>query len=134
MLSYLILSFILIPLVELAVLIKVSQYIGFGSTLFIVIFTGVTGAYLARSQGIATLKKIQQDINNGVMPTDKLFDGALILCGGISLLTPGFITDALGFMTLIPFTRHLIKGWIKRKIEDIISEGKVISVHSRHLD
>lgn len=134
MLAYLILLFTLVPILELALLIKVGQYIGLGNTLFIVIFTGVAGAYLARSQGIITLKRIQEDINSGTMPTDKLFDGAMILCGGVLLLTPGLITDAIGFMALIPFTRDLVKIWIKRKIEDAISQGKVITIRSRHLD
>jgi len=112
----------------------VGQFIGIGSTLFIVIFTGVLGAYLAKSQGLITLIKIQDDVNNGRLPTDKLFDGVLILCGGILLLTPGLITDLIGFMGLVPFTRHIIKIWVKRKIEDMIAQGRVITIHSRHVD
>ena len=134
MLGYLILLFTLVPIIELALLIKVGQHIGVSNTLLIVIFTGVAGAYLARTQGLITLKRMQEDINKGIMPTDKLFDGAMILCGGILLLTPGLITDAIGFIALIPLTRRLIKIWIKRKIKDMISHGRVITIHSRHLD
>ena len=128
MLGYLILLFTLIPVVELAILIEIGQHIGVSNTLFIVILTGVVGAYLARSQGLITLRRVQGDINDGIMPTDKLFDGAMILCGGILLLTPGLVTDVIGFMALIPLTRYLIKKWIKHKIEDIISDGRIITI------
>ena len=131
MLGYLILLFTLVPIVELALLIKVGQYIGVGYTLGIVIFTGVVGAYLAKMQGLFTLRRIQDDINQGRMPKDTLFDGVLILCSGILLLTPGFITDLIGFMGLIPFTRNLFKRWLKRKIKDMISHGKVITIIRR---
>ena len=127
MLGYLILLFTVVPIIELALLIKIGQYIGVGYTLGIVVFTGVTGAYLAKMQGLLTLRRIQEDINQGRMPADKLFDGVLILCSGILLLTPGFITDLIGFMGLIPLTRNLFKRWLKRKIKDMVSHGKVIT-------
>ncbi len=130
MLGYLILLFTVVPIVELALLIKVGQYIGVGYTLGIVVITGVVGAYLARLQGFLTLRRIQEDINQGRMPTDRLFDGVLILCSGILLITPGFITDIIGFMGLIPFTRNLFKRWLKRKIKDMISHGRVITIKS----
>lgn len=127
MLGYLILLFTIVPIIELALLIKVGQYIGVGYTVGIVIGTGVAGAYLAKLQGLITLRRIQQDINQGRMPADKLFDGVLILCSGILLITPGFITDLIGFMGLIPFTRNLFKQWLKRKIRDMIERGEVTS-------
>ena len=128
MLGYLILLFTVVPVVELALLIKLGQFIGLGYTLVIVILTGIAGAYLARSQGLMTLRKIQDDINRGIMPADKIFDGVMILFGGILLLTPGLITDLIGFMTLVPFTRRLIKLWLKRKIENMIAQGKVVTI------
>ncbi len=130
MLGYLILLFTLVPLIELAILIKIGHYIGVGNTIAIVILTGITGAYLAKIQGLITLRRIQEDINQGIMPADKLFDGVLILCSGILLLTPGLLTDIIGFMGLIPLTRNLLKRWIKAKVEDIISQGKVITITS----
>ena len=130
MLGYLILLFTLIPVIELALLIKIGQYIGVAYTLGVVIFTGVTGAYLAKMQGLITLRRIQGDVNQGIMPADKLLDGVLILCSGILLLTPGFITDIIGFMGLTPLTRDLFKRWLKRKIEYMISQGKVITIIS----
>ena len=130
MLGYLILLFTVVPVIELSILIKVGQHIGLAYTLGIVIVTGITGAFLAKLQSFLTLSRIQDDINQGIMPADKLFDGVLILCSGILLLTPGFITDIIGFMGLIPLTRNLFKRWLKRKIEDMISQGRVITITS----
>ena len=130
MLGYLILLFTVVPITELALLIKIGQYIGVGYTVGIVIFTGVAGAYLAKMQGLITLRRIQEDVNQGIMPADKLLDGVLILSSGILLLTPGFITDIIGFMGLAPWTRNLFKRWFKRKIEEMISQGRVITITS----
>jgi len=126
MLGYLILLFTIVPITEIVLLMRVGRYIGIGYTIGIVILTGVVGAYLAKLQGLMTLRKIQQDINQGKMPADRLFDGFLILCSGILLLTPGFITDFIGFMGLFPFTRNLFKQWLKRKIKHRINHGRVI--------
>lgn len=130
MLGYLFFLFIVVPLVELSLLIKIGQFIGVGYTLGIVIVTGVTGAYLAKMQGLITLRRIQSEVEQGIMPADKLFDGVMILCSGILLLTPGFITDLVGFMGLIPVTRNLFKQWLKRKIKDMIDQGKGITITS----
>ncbi|MCK4423749.1 MAG: FxsA family protein [Candidatus Omnitrophica bacterium] len=130
MLFYLILLFTIIPVLELAVLIKVGTCIGAGNTILIVILTGVAGAYLARSQGILTLIKIQEDLNRGIMPGDKIVDGLMILCGGVMLLTPGLITDLIGFMALIPATRYLIKHWLKNKFKDMIDRKKIIRINA----
>lgn len=130
MLGYLILLFTIVPIVELVLLIRLGQCIGVSYTLAIVILTGIAGAYLARSQGLATLRRIQDDVNKGIMPADKIFDGVMILCGGMLLLTPGLITDFIGFMSLVPFTRRLIKLWLKRKIKNMIAQGRVITISS----
>ncbi|MFO8052601.1 MAG: FxsA family protein [Candidatus Omnitrophota bacterium] len=131
MLGYLILLFTVVPIVELALLIKIGQFLGVFYTVGIVIITGVTGAYLAKLQGLITLRRIQEEVNNGRMPADRLFDGVLILCSGLLLLTPGLITDLLGFLGLIPLSRNLLKRWLRQKIKDIISEGRVITFHQR---
>jgi UPF0716 protein FxsA len=130
MLGYLILLFTLVPLIELALLIKVGQYVGVFTTIAIVVVTGVIGAYLAKLQGIKILVKIQEEINRGIMPAESLFDGVLILLSGILLLTPGLITDAIGFAGFIPFTRNVFKQWLKRKIRDMIDRGQVIAITS----
>jgi len=128
MLGYLILLFIGVPIIELTILIKIGQSIGLGYTLGLVIFTGILGAYLARWQGFVTLRKIQEDLSNARMPADRLFDGVLILCSGILLVTPGIITDLIGFIGLTPFSRNLVKRWLKRKIKDALSQGRVVTI------
>lgn len=125
MFGYLVLLFTIVPAVELAVLIRVGSIIGVGSTLMIIIFTGVVGAYLARLQGFLILKEIQEKINQGLMPSEQLMDGLLILVGGILLLTPGFITDVTGFLLLIPITRAIIKHTFKQHFEKMIKNGEV---------
>ena len=127
MLGYLILLFITVPLIELALLIKVGQFLGVFNTLMIVIGTGFLGALLARSQGLRTLRNIQDKLNMGILPGEHLFDGLFILCGGILLLTPGLITDLIGFLCLIPYSRNLAKLWVKEKLRRMIEEGRAIS-------
>lgn len=128
MFLYLVLLFTVVPVVELAVLLKVGRYIGILNTISIVLLTGIAGAILARSQGLKIIKKIQDDLNMGIVPADKLIDGAMILSGGLLLLTPGFITDFAGFMILIPYTRGLVKNWVKRKIKDRFQDSTIIDV------
>ncbi len=128
MLGYLILLFITVPTIELVLLIKIGQVIGLYYTVVIVIFTGVTGAYLAKIQGALILGKIRDDINLGRMPADRLIDGFLILVSGILLLTPGFLTDFAGFIGLIPVTRKVLREWMKGKIGDMIKKGKIIQI------
>ena len=102
---------------ELALLLKVGRQIGVLNTVSVVVFTGILGVYLARSQGLMIMKKISLEINSYRMPADSLMEGALILSGGILLLTPGFVTDTIGFIMLIPFSRRLIRKWIKKKLK-----------------
>ncbi|MFA5087784.1 MAG: FxsA family protein [Candidatus Omnitrophota bacterium] len=130
MLGYLILLFTFVPAVELMVLIKVGGHIGALNTVFIIFLTGITGAYLARLQGFLVLRKIQENLQAGIMPTDEMLDGVLILAGGILLLTPGFITDTLGFLLLVPLTRSFIKKILHRKLDRMISSGQIISSQS----
>lgn len=121
MLLRLILLFTLTPLVELAILIYLGTLIGILYTVLIVVVTGVVGAALARNQGLATLSRIRGSLEEGVIPSKELFEGALILVGGLLLLTPGIITDIAGFSLLVPQTRRIVgryvRDWIGRKVE-----------------
>jgi UPF0716 protein FxsA len=125
MLGYLILLFIAVPIVELALLIKVGQYIGVLNTIIIVVGTGVAGAFLAKREGLKTLYGIRQDLDLGMLPSEHLIDGFFIFCGGLLLLTPGLITDILGFFFLIPYTRSLVKAWLKIRFKNMIDKGEV---------
>ena len=128
MFAQLLLLFIGVPLIEVLILIKLGSLFGFWPTIFVVIGTGILGAYLAKLYGLTVWTKIQQDIKNGVMPADKLVDGLLILIGGIVLLTPGLLTDILGFSLLIPFTRTFFKQFAKSKFKKM-SEGQATTIY-----
>lgn len=120
--------FIIIPLIELVILIKVGSYIGLWPTILIVVLTGVIGASLARYQGFIIINKIRSDVSSGRVPARELIDGLLVLIGGIVLLTPGFLTDIFGFILLIPFTRNQIKGFVRKQFERMASYRTTITI------
>lgn len=130
MFIYLVLLFTVLPALELAILIKIGTQIGASTTIMIIILTGIWGAYLARMQGFIILQKIQNNLNKGVMPSSELMDGLMILVGGIVLLTPGFITDTIGFLLLIPITRSLIKIFLQKRFEEMIKNGQAVHISS----
>ncbi len=113
MFARLLILFTVVPLIELALLIKLGNRIGLWPTIFIVIATGVLGAALARSQGTQVIGAIRAEVAEGRPPTESLINGLLVLLGGVVLLTPGLLTDLLGFSFLIPFTR----SWFKKKLQ-----------------
>ena len=121
----LVLLFVVTPLVELAILVYLGTLIGVLYTILIVIVTGLIGALLARNQGLATLSRIRSDIERGILPADELFKGALILIGGLLLLTPGLITDLVGFAMLIPQTRNVVAKWLRRFIQRKIQQREM---------
>lgn len=126
--------FILIPFIELIVLIEVGKRIGTLATLTIIILTGILGASLARMQGFLIFKRIRDELSMGKMPTDSLIDGLLILIGAIVLLTPGFITDIIGFLLLIPFTRTTLREPLRRYFRNKISTSARFYSSPRHFD
>lgn len=105
MLLRLILLFTVVPAIELVLLLVVGQQIGIVPTVGLIATTGVLGAWLARRQGLDTLNRLQREIREGRMPGSTLVEGMMILIAGAVLLTPGFLTDALGFTLLIPASR-----------------------------
>ena len=123
MLTSLLAAFILMPILELAVLLKLHEVAGLGNTLAIVIITGFVGAFLARAQGIMVLAQIRRDLAEGRMPAPRLMDGVLILIAGVLLITPGLITDTAGFLLLIPAVRSIIRAWLRRKLEEKLRSG-----------
>lgn len=110
----LLLLFTVIPFIELALLIKIGTLIGVTETIMLIIITGITGAIMVRAAGINCLFRIQQNMQSGIVPTDELFNGALILIAGAFLITPGLITDGAGFLLLIAPAREIIKKWLKK--------------------
>ena len=111
------LAFTTIPLVEIYLLINIGSVFGVFTSIALVFFTGLLGAYLARIQGIKTLFKIQESIKEGRMPSGELLEALLIVAAGIVLLTPGFLTDTIGFLLLLPNIREIVKSWVQSKIK-----------------
>ncbi len=133
MLFRLFLLFTIIPLVELYLLIKVGSVIGAAPTILIVIGTGFAGAWLARMQGMGVMWRMRENLNNGLMPAEELIDGAIILAAGAVLLTPGLITDVVGLLLLIPYTRNAFKRRLRRRFDSWMQSGAV-SVTRIHFD
>ena len=121
-LSKLMALFILVPIIELYILLEVGKKIGVFFTIAIVIITGAVGAYLVKTHGFNLLFSIKTKINSGIIPTDSLTEGLLVLIGGIFLITPGLITDTLGFLLIIPQSRLFIFKYVKRWIMHKIRE------------
>ena len=126
----LLLLFTLVPIVELAVLIEIGQHLGVLPTVALVLVTGALGATLARREGIQAFHRLRDSIGQGSFPGEAILDGVLILGGGLLLLTPGILTDLLGFAALVPGTRYFIKYYLKTAIERRIRSGS-IQVHTR---
>ena len=117
--------FVFVPVMELYILIEAGRIMGLAPTIGLIIMTGVAGAWLARSQGVEILRRIQEETSRGQMPATTLIDGALILVGGLLLLTPGFFTDALGFSFLVPATRDLWRKGLSAWLQNQIKQGSV---------
>jgi UPF0716 protein FxsA len=113
--------FVVVPIIEVLLLLEVGDRIGTVNTILVIILTGILGAYLMRLQGFAVLRRIQEDMSRGIPPAERVVEGALILGGGILLLTPGFFTDAIGFLLLIPQTRIYLLKRIRQAIEIRVS-------------
>lgn len=108
MFSRLFLLFALLPIIEIALLVNVGEVIGGWNTVAIVIFTAALGAYLVRQQGLATLLQAQQRLQQGQVPGQQMAEGLLLVVAGVLLVTPGFITDGIGFLLCLPVTRPFI--------------------------
>ena len=117
MLLKLFLAFTIIPIFEIYLLIKIGTVFGALTSIALVIFTGILVAYLARIQGLQTLFRIQESLREGRMPSGELLDALLIGVAGLVLLTPGFLTDTIGFILLVPSSRNVIKSWLQHQIE-----------------
>lgn len=110
----LLLALIVVPLVEIAVFIQVGQAIGLGWTLFGVVATAIAGAFFLRQQGLKTLRNAQATLARQEMPVREVFDGLCLFFTGALLLTPGFVTDTIGFLLLVPAVRGAVAGALMR--------------------
>ena len=118
------LVFVLVPLFELYLLIKVGSHLGALNTLIVVILTGIVGASLARIQGMRTMIRVRNSLNRGELPTEELLDALLIFMAGLLLLTPGFITDFVGMALLVSSIRSWFKGWLRTRFRRWIEQNR----------
>lgn len=107
---WLFILFVLVPAFELYLLIEIGTVIGAWNTFLLILGTGLLGSWLAKTQGLATWRSMNQRFNQGQIPGKELMDGAIILVCAALLLTPGVLTDAIGLAGLIPFTRSLFRN------------------------
>ena len=120
---YLLLLFIAMPIVEIAVLIRVGGAIGLLPTLLIVILTAVIGTNMLRQQGRATLERARSRLGSGEMPASEIVEGLLLLVGGVLLLTPGFVTDVFGFACLVPASRRWLAARLSARSIGVVVGG-----------
>lgn len=126
--------FVGIPLIELVLLIEIGQRIGTLPTIAIIVVTGILGATLARQQGLSVLGQLQSEMAEGRMPAVPLVDGVLVLVAAAVLLTPGLLTDAVGFTLLVPAVRGWIRAKLVARIQRAIAEGRAEFVVYRRGD
>jgi len=110
-LKILITLFITVPIIEIFLLIKVGSIVGAIPTILLIIATAILGAFLLKAQGISTLNRVQSSLQRGEVPALEMMEGLILLVCGALLLTPGFFTDALGFIALIPIIRQAFVVW-----------------------
>jgi UPF0716 protein FxsA len=140
MLKYLFALFILLPLAELYLLIEVGSGIGGFSTIALCLLTAAIGGMLVRLQGLQTLAQAKQMMDAGQPPAEQMIHGIMIASSGIMLFLPGFITDVIGFILLIPFVRNLIGHWLVGSViikqqgnKEVVIEAEVIHPDKRNL-
>jgi UPF0716 protein FxsA len=121
----LLLLFVVLPAVELALLIELGSRFGTLHTLALIVVTGVVGATLARNQGLGVMRQVQAEMTAGELPAASLVDGAIILVAAALLVTPGVLTDAFGFLCLVPGFRAVIRRALRRRLEAAVEENRV---------
>jgi len=129
MLFKLFLCFTIIPVIELYLLIKIGVVIGGLNTILLVIITGFVGAWLARMEGMHTMMKVQNNLQQGIMPAEELIDALIIFVAGIVLITPGILTDLAGLMLLWPVTRNKFKRFLRKKFDKLKSQSNINITH-----
>lgn len=121
------LAFTVVPTVELYVLLQLGQWMGPLATVLLILSTGTLGAWVARREGASVLQQLRRDLDRGLPPASRLVEGALVLAGGLLLVTPGVFTDLAGFSFLLPPTRRLLAPlllrWFKGRFTGAVTDG-----------
>jgi UPF0716 protein FxsA len=120
---FLLLAFVVVPIVEIYVLIQVGQVIGAGWTIVLLILDSALGSWLIKREGGRAFRALRTALESGRMPGDELTDGALILVGGTLMLSPGFVLDVLGLLLVLPFTRPLFR----RALAGVVTRRLVVA-------
>ncbi len=107
---------LVVPVLEIYMLLQIGAAIGVVPTIFSVVATAVIGSWLLRQQGFSTLQRLQQSMAQGTLPAKELIEGPILMVGGALLLTPGFVTDAIGFLCLIPASRQKIVNYVLKHL------------------
>jgi UPF0716 protein FxsA len=128
---FLLLAFVLVPIIEIALFLKVGSFIGIPATLGLILLTAVTGTMLVRSQGLEVLRTIQETARQGKTPVEAILHGLFVLIAGVLLLTPGFFTDFLGFALLIPSIRKAVARQIWATLEPVIARSAFVWQESK---
>ena len=124
MFPILLLLFIFVPIIEIGLFIQVGGFLGLWPTIALVLITAFVGASLVRSQGIQTLMSVQGRLQQGEMPAQQILEGVMLAVAGVLLLTPGFMTDALGMLVLLPAPRAMIaKKMMEKMVVSNMSSG-----------
>jgi len=116
--------FIVVPLVEIAVIIQVGSWIGVLETIALLLLVSIVGAWLVKQQGLGVMRRIMRERDEGKVPGAALFDAALILVAGVLLLTPGFVTDVAGLLLLVPPVRVGIRAFLRRRWTKRVDLGR----------
>ncbi len=131
MFRILLILMIVIPAIEIWGLVKAASFIGAWQTVFAVIATGVIGAHLAKREGLKTWLKAQEDLNQMQVPNQAILDGISIFTGGLLLLTPGFFTDTIGLLLILPFSRYFLQKYLKKWLETKLKNGNFYFYYRR---
>ena len=116
MVGLLALLFLVVPIAELYVIVQVTHGIGVPETILLLIGISIVGAWLAKLAGIGVLNRLQQTVRQGKVPSGELVDGALVLFAGALMITPGFLSDCLAILLLLPPTRAVVRRSVLRRI------------------
>jgi len=114
---YVFLALLVVPVAEIALIVAVGSVIGGWQTIALLLLESALGAYLVKREGRRSWQALQSALNTGQMPGRELADATLVLIGGTLLLTPGFLTDIVGFFFILPFTRPVTRRWLQRVVE-----------------
>ncbi|QKS72035.1 membrane protein FxsA [Paenalkalicoccus suaedae] len=117
---------IIVPALEIVVFILAGNWIGIWPTFGLIVLTGIIGAWLAKKEGLQAYRRAQLKSQQGMVPGEEMLDGVCILIGGLLLLTPGFLTDTVGFLLLLPPTRKGFKQILQRFFQKMASNGNFI--------